>query len=80
MLKITFHPNEFVVISGSYINEKGHTVVSEEIPILDFEAECKIKELTEQNKEGTIEACIVVERKPGAYNLPKLDRVNSIFG
>jgi hypothetical protein len=80
MLKITFYPDDKTTFHGFYFKDGARLEFCGEEEITHQSAELILTMLAEQNKEGTIEACILVERKPGAYNLPKLDRVNSIFG
>jgi hypothetical protein len=78
MLKITFYPDDKATLQGFHFKDGERIETNCET---DHQTANLISLVwTEQNKEGTIEACIVVERKPGAYDLPKLDRVNSIFG
>ena len=80
MLKITFYPDNKTAFHGFYFKDGARVEFCEEEETTHQSAELILTMLTEQNKEGTIEACIVVERKPGAYELPKIVRVNSIFG
>ena len=78
MLKITFYPNNKATVCGFYDDDGGR--VNMNCTSDHLQIETIVSTLTKQNKEGTIEACIVVERKPGAYEIPKLERANSIFG
>jgi hypothetical protein len=80
MLKITFYPDNVATVQGFYFKAGTQIEFCGAEETNHTSAESISAMLTEQNKEGTIEAQIVVERKPGAYSLPKLERVNSIFG
>lgn len=78
MLKITFYPGDAAWIVGSHAkdNETFKTDRVTDHQTANLIGLC----LSEQSREGTIEAQIVTIRKPGAYVVPKLDRVNNIFG
>jgi hypothetical protein len=78
MLKITFYPDDKATVQGFHFKDGARVETDRETDHQTANLIALV--LTEQNKEGTIEAQIVVERKPGAYNLPKMERVNSIFG
>ena len=77
MLKITFYPNDEARIIGSHTrdNETLKTDRVTDHQTANLIGLC----LSEQSRDGTIEAQIVTIRKHGAYTIPKLDRVNDVF-
>ena len=80
MLKITFYPNDEARIVGSYLDVCTGMTCGESHIANHYGAETLKHYFTKESQEGTIEAQIVTIRKAGAYVIPKLDHVNSIFG
>jgi hypothetical protein len=79
MIKITFYPNDEARIVGSHEGSDGQTFNNDAV-VSHFAAETVAEVLQRQSKDGEIEAQIVTIRKAGAYTIPKLDRVNDVFG
>jgi hypothetical protein len=79
MLKITFYPNDVATLQGFHFKDGARVDYNYEVPHWMAEADF-VRNWREGEEHGPVDTQIVIERKPGAYELPKLDRVNSIFG
>ena len=79
MLKITFYPNDEARIVGTYVGTLHNAMGSCNCRANHNEAEAFKSDLQEQSRDGAIDAQIVTIRKPGAYVIPKLEKVNDVF-